>query len=33
MFDDESRKLFDYLDKGKTGKLKYNDFTSCFECN
>lgn len=33
MFEDESRKLFEYLDKNKSNKLKYQDFTSCFTSN
>lgn len=33
MFEDESWKLFEYLDKNKNGKLKYQDFSSCFACN
>lgn len=30
MFDNESKKLFEYLDKGGSGKLNYKDFNSCF---
>lgn len=33
MFDNESKRLFDHLDKGKSGKLTYKDFTSCFTFN
>lgn len=33
MFDNESKRLFDHLDKAKSGKLTYKDFTSCFTFN